>query len=130
MIDVVAAIIINEQQQILIAKRKEEKMLGGYWEFPGGKIESGETAEESLIRELMEEMHIDIKIYKYFGENIYTYERETIKLIGYIAEIVKGKIILTDHSDYKWVKKQELTKYNMAPADIYFIKKLEKEASI
>lgn len=125
MIDVVAGILINKNNEILIAKRKEEKILGGYWEFPGGKIDDGETPEESLIRELMEEMNINIKINKYFGENIYDYERGTIRLIAYIGEISAGQITLTDHSEYQWIKKDEFIKYKMAPADVYFVKKLE-----
>ncbi|QZY54929.1 8-oxo-dGTP diphosphatase MutT [Crassaminicella profunda] len=121
MIHVVAGILINEKEEILIAKRKEEKHLGGYWEFPGGKIEAGETPEQSLIRELKEEMHIEIKIKNYFGENVYEYQRGMIKLIAYTCEIVKGKIILTDHSEYKWVKKEDLNQYELAPADIHFV---------
>ncbi|MCT4605659.1 MAG: 8-oxo-dGTP diphosphatase MutT [Marinisporobacter sp.] len=122
MINVVAGILINENNEILIAKRKKGKHLGGYWEFPGGKIEAGETPEESLIRELKEEMDITIKVKDYFGENIYKYERGTIKLIAYLCEMIEGKIILADHSEYKWVKKENLNQYKMAPADIYFVR--------
>lgn len=124
MINVVAGILMNEKEEILIAKRKEEKHLGGYWEFPGGKIENGETPEESLIRELKEEMNITIKVKDYFGENIYKYERGTIKLIAYFCEIVEGNITLTDHSEYKWIKKEDLNQYKLALADIYFVKLL------
>lgn len=121
MVNVVAGILMNKDNEILIAKKKEGKHLGGYWEFPGGKIEAGEAPEESLIRELKEEMDITIKVKDYFGENIYKYERGTIKLIAYICEMIEGNITLTDHSEYKWVKKENLNQYKMAPADVYFV---------
>ena len=124
MIDVVAAIIINRNNEVMIAKRKTDKKLGGLWEFPGGKMEVGETPEESLKRELKEEMSIDIKVKEYFGENIYNYDDKPIRLIAYICEIVKGDIVLTDHSEYKWIDKSIIKDYNIAPADIFFVEKL------
>ncbi|MGF7060195.1 8-oxo-dGTP diphosphatase MutT [Brassicibacter mesophilus] len=125
MLDVVAAILMNSNSEIMIAKRKADKSLGGYWEFPGGKVEYGETPEESLKRELREEMCIDIKVKDYFGENIYKYDDKTIRLIAYICEIVKGDIMLIDHSEYRWVDKKLINYYNIAPADIFFVKKLQ-----
>ena len=70
MIKVVAA-ILEKEDKILIAKKREGKPLAGLWEFPGGKIEEGETPEESLIRELMEEMNIKVRVNEYVGESIY-----------------------------------------------------------
>lgn len=125
MINVVAGILINDNNEILIAKRKIDKSMGGYWEFPGGKIEDGESPEESLIRELKEEMNISIKINECFGEKSYDYGDFKINLIAYICEITEGEISLTDHSEVKWVKKDELSKYKIAPADIYFVNKLQ-----
>lgn len=127
MINVVAGILINDKDEILIAKRKEDKSMGGYWEFPGGKIEDEELPQESLIRELKEEMNIVIKVKEYFGENIYDYGDFKIRLIAYICEIIDGEISLTDHSEIKWVRREELNNYKIAPADIAFIKKLENE---
>lgn len=125
MLDVVAAILMNSNSEIMIAKRKADKSLGGYWEFPGGKVEYGETPEASLKRELREEMCIDIEVKDYFGENIYKYDDKTIRLIAYICEIVKGDIMLIDHSEYRWVDKKLINYYNIAPADIFFVKKLQ-----
>jgi len=113
----------------MIARRKTSKSLGGYWEFPGGKIETGETPEESLKRELKEEMNVCIKVKEYFGENIYKYEDKTIRLIAYICEIVKGDIVLIDHSEYKWVDKNTINKYDIAPADMFFVEKLISKPS-
>ena len=72
MINVVAA-ILEKEDKILIAKKKEGKPLAGFWEFPGGKVENGETLEKALIRELKEEMDIEIEIKDYVGESIHDY---------------------------------------------------------
>ncbi|MCT4592983.1 MAG: (deoxy)nucleoside triphosphate pyrophosphohydrolase [Anaeromicrobium sp.] len=127
MIEVVAAIIRNDKNEILIAKRKESKSLGGFWEFPGGKIEKGESDEESLIRELKEEMDIDIEVKNYFDENIYDYADKIIKLKAYEAVIKKGNINLKDHSQFVWCKPCELDKYKIAPADIKFVEEIKND---
>lgn len=118
MIDVVAAIIENDCGKILIAKRKKGKILEGYWEFPGGKIDEGESAEVSLERELKEEMNIKIEVKEYIGESLYSYERGPIRLLAFKCEIIEGTIILVDHEAYKWVNIKELSSFKLAPADI------------
>lgn len=125
MINVVAAILENDKKEILIAKRKNDKILGGFWEFPGGKVEKDETPEEGLIRELKEEMNIDIKVIEYIGENIHDYERGSINLIAFKAKILKGNIKLVDHDEYKWIELSELNSYKLAPADIPIISLLK-----
>lgn len=124
MVDVVAAILQNDKKEILIAKRKQGKSQGGLWEFPGGKVEPGEKPEESLARELREEMNIEVEVGQYFGENIHHYENIIIKLIAFRGRIVSGKIDLIDHDDYVWVDAEELNKYNFAPADIPLVERL------
>ncbi|MBC5628205.1 (deoxy)nucleoside triphosphate pyrophosphohydrolase [Clostridium sp. NSJ-6] len=121
MIKVVAA-ILEKENKILIAKKREGKPLAGLWEFPGGKIEEGETPEESLIRELMEEMNIKVRVNEYVGESIYDYgDGKVISLKGFTAEIIEGDIKLTDHDEYKWVTLEEICNYRIAPADIPLI---------
>ena len=121
MIKVVAA-ILEKEDKILIAKKREGKPLAGLWEFPGGKIEEGETPEESLIRELMEEMNIKVRVNEYVGESIYDYgDGKVISLKGFTAEIIEGNIKLTDHDEYKWVTLEEICNYRIAPADIPLI---------
>ncbi|QUH26813.1 (deoxy)nucleoside triphosphate pyrophosphohydrolase [Serpentinicella alkaliphila] len=118
MLDVVAVILENEFGDILIAKRKKGKELEGYWEFPGGKVEKNETPENSLKREIKEEMNIDIRVGSFVGESIYKYERGTIKLLAYKGNIIRGEITLLDHDEYRWVKYKELKLYKLAPADV------------
>lgn len=122
----VVAAILQKEDKILIARKKEGKPLAGYFEFPGGKIENGETPEESLIRELMEEMNIKIAIKEYVGESIYDYGNgKVISLLGYKSEIIDGEIKLSDHDRYEWVTLEEINNYKIAPADIPLIEKLK-----
>lgn len=122
----VVAAILQKEDKILIARKKQGKPLAGYFEFPGGKIEEGETPEESLIRELMEEMNIKIAVKEYIGESIYDYGNDkVISLLGYTAEIIDGEIKLSDHDIYEWVTLEQINNYKIAPADIPLIDKLK-----
>lgn len=124
MIKVVAAILQNDDK-ILIAKKREGKPLAGFYEFPGGKVEEGENPEDSLVRELMEEMSIKVTVKDYVGKSIYDYGNgKVIELLGYTAEIIEGDIVLTDHDEYRWVTLEEVRNYNIAPADIPLISKI------
>jgi 8-oxo-dGTP diphosphatase len=125
MIDVVAAVLVNEEGKILIARRKREKSLGGYWEFPGGKIEPGEDPKESLYRELMEEMNVEIEVGEYLETNVHNYGTFIIKLIAYFGKIKSGTMKLVDHDDVAWVSRSELKSFMFAPADLPFVEKLQ-----
>ncbi|HFK5574792.1 (deoxy)nucleoside triphosphate pyrophosphohydrolase [Elizabethkingia anophelis] len=116
-IRVVCGVIFNEGR-ILLCRRKPEKSLGGYWEFPGGKIEVGETEEESLYRELQEELGIRVEIERYFKSVVHDYDGFTIELIAYICRSGQSVCVLTDHDEYQWVDKSELLNWKLAPADV------------
>lgn len=107
MIKVVAG-ILKENDKIIIARKREGKPLAGIWEFPEGKIEQGESPEQSLVRELKEEMKIKVKVLDYVDESIYDYGDKEVSLQGYIAEIVEGEIVLCDHDKYEWVSHRML----------------------
>ena len=85
MIDVTAA-IIQREGLILAARRKQGSHMAGYWEFPGGKIEPGETPEECLQRELKEELSIESKIGPFFEESCYDYGTKQIRLLSYFVD--------------------------------------------
>ncbi|PWV98530.1 8-oxo-dGTP diphosphatase [Paenibacillus cellulosilyticus] len=129
MIEVAAAIIEDEQGRILIARRKPGKSQAGLWEFPGGKIEQGELAEDCLRRELMEEMQINIAPYAYFGVNDHHYGATHIRLIAYRARYMSGQIALVDHDEYRWITTCDLTEFTFAPADVKFVEMLQHSAS-
>lgn len=119
MVDVVAAIVQNDRNEVLIAKRRPEKRLGGFWEFPGGKLEEGETKEEALKREIYEELNLKIMVKREFMSNICSYEFGIINLHAFICELnCSNEIISTDHDVIIWVNVEQLKDYNFAPADV------------
>ncbi|NLB52823.1 MAG: 8-oxo-dGTP diphosphatase MutT [Syntrophomonadaceae bacterium] len=125
-IDVVAAILINNDK-VLIAQRGEKDPLAGYWEFPGGKIEAGESPEQSLIREMQEEFCIDVEVKEFFGSSTFKYEKGTVRLLAYICNWKGGAISSTVHHDYTWIEINKLDQYNFAPADRPLVEKLRTE---
>ena len=122
---VAAAIIFNNNaRKILLARRKKGEILEGYWEFPGGKIEKGETPQQCIERELFEELGIYAKGKKIIGESIYIYKEGTIKLIGVITEIKNQSFELKVHDKVQWVSVSEILSYKLAPADISIAKQI------
>jgi mutator protein MutT len=119
-IDVTAA-IIEKDGKILIAQRKKGKHLEGKWEFPGGKVESGETPEECLKRELLEEFGIEVEIRDLIGNSEFDYGDKHIRLLGYRAQHLSGEFQLHDHDDMKWIRLEEFAHYDFAPADLPLI---------
>lgn len=120
---VTAALLVKENK-ILIAQRASMDKLAGKWEFPGGKIEDGETPEECLAREMNEEFEIEINVRDFFMDSIYHYEQGEIQLLAYWCEWVSGDLKAMVHDDYQWVSDEELQQFDFAPADIPFVKKL------
>ena len=114
--DVVAAIIIKDDK-FFIAQRNRNKHMGLSWEFPGGKVEIGETFEIALKREIKEELNIDININKKLGEENYKDDKINVKLHYFICSHFNGEIILSEHEDSAWITKNEFKNYNFAEGD-------------
>ena len=125
MINVVAAVIKDENGKILITQRNLKKAQGGLWEFPGGKIEPNETKENAIVREIKEELEIDIEVESYLAEKVFNYPEKDINLIALKCKKISGDIKLLEHEDYKWVESSELDKYEFAPADIFIVESLK-----
>lgn len=117
--------IIYQNDKVFICRRKREKSLGGFWEFPGGKIEDGEKHEESLKRELIEELEMEVRVIEYFDSSIYNYENFSIELIAYKCDLIEWNNYLSDHDLFEWVSPIEITKWKLAPADVPLAKKLK-----
>lgn len=117
MIRVVCGIVFKDDK-VFICRRKPNKSLGGYWEFPGGKIEIGESNEDSLKRELLEELQMEVDLVKYFGSSQHHYENFSIDLIAYTCNLRNWNSYLTDHDQYDWVSPSEILNWKLAPADI------------
>jgi 8-oxo-dGTP diphosphatase len=129
LISVVCGIICKDDL-VLICRRKPERSLGGYWEFPGGKVEDDESNEESLLRELIEELNLNVSIKKHFFNTVHHYEKITIELISFICETKDLALESTDHDQLEWVKINNLLKWKLAPADIPIARALIEEKGV
>lgn len=118
MIKVVAA-LIEKNNKVLIARRCTGDVdVFGKWEFPGGKVESGEDEKNAIEREIKEEFELTIKAQKFLINNVFKYPNKIVDLRLYKCDYVSGVFKLHDHFEYKWVSKNELLEYDLAPADI------------
>ena len=124
MIDVVAA-VIKKDNKYLIAQRNRDKHFAFYWEFPGGKVNNDESFENALKREINEELSINIKINKKITSQKHKDEKINIVVHYFLCEALNTNIILSEHEDMKWVQKNDLTQFKMAPGDSKIIKYLE-----
>jgi mutator protein MutT len=123
MIDVVAG-VISLDGKILIARRNDDKHMGGLWEFPGGKIEVGETPQQCIVRELLEEFNINVEAGGFIAESIFDYGEKIVRLMGYDVKYLNGDFVLSDHSEIAWIAKDQFSQFEFAPADLPIIEKL------
>lgn len=115
---VTAAIIRNSANKILICQRADNSSMGGFWEFPGGKLEPDETLEECVIRECREELSVNISVKDVFAQTRYQYPDKLINFTFFNAVITDGDIHMNVHKNVKWVNISDIKKYNFCPADI------------
>ena len=113
----VVAAIIQKENKILATKRGYGEFIN-MWEFPGGKIEPGETKEEALIREIKEELNIEISVDKFAIDIEYQYPNFYLFMSCFMCSIKEGSIELLEHNDGKWITKEDLNTLNWLPADI------------
>ncbi len=123
---VVAAIIYNAEGRVLITKRPAHVHLGGLWEFPGGKVDPGETDNEALLREIREETGLSIHIDKLFWKEHAVFPEKSVRLHFYTCRLTHEpqEIIPDEIDDHRWVKPEELTAYTFPEADSRLIDKL------
>ena len=113
----VVAAIIQKENKILATKRGYGEFII-MWEFPGGKIESGETKEQALVREIKEELNIEISVDKFAIDIEYQYPNFYLFMSCFMCSIKEGSIEFLEHNDGKWITKEELNTLNWLPADI------------
>lgn len=126
---VVAAIIksCNDQgEPIIFATQRGYGEFKGGWEFPGGKIEEGETPQEALIREIREELETHIRVGELIDTIEYDYPTFHLSMDCFWAEIESGNIILKEHEDATWLTKNELNNVEWLPADITLIERIRE----
>ena len=116
---VVACALIDPDGRVLIAKRPEGKQLAGLWEFPGGKVEPGETPEEALVRELKEELDIDVaqSCLAPFTFTSFAYESFHLFMPLWLCRRWSGVVKALEHQAVAWVKPNRMSDYPMPPAD-------------
>ncbi|MCR4678929.1 MAG: (deoxy)nucleoside triphosphate pyrophosphohydrolase [Lachnospiraceae bacterium] len=128
-IRVVAAIITavnkNGEPMIFATQRGYGDLKGG-WEFPGGKIEEGETPEEALAREIREELDTEISVGRLIDTIEYDYPKFHLSMYCFFCEIIKGSLVLKEHEAAKWLTRNELKKVNWLPADSNVIDTIEE----
>ena len=123
-ISVVAAIIIKENK--IFATQRGYGEFKDWWEFPGGKIESGETPEEALKREIIEELDTEISVDKYLTTVDYDYPSFHLNMRCYICHIIKGKLELLEAEQAKWLTTKDIDTVNWLPADEIILREIVK----
>lgn len=126
-VHVVAAVIKNEQGKIFCAKRSSAMTLPNYWEFPGGKIEAGESKKSALIREINEELQCEIEVAEQVENTLYEYDTFIVRLETFWAKITKGMPIKGEHAEIKWLHHEQLQQMKWAPADIPAVRKVVQQ---
>jgi 8-oxo-dGTP diphosphatase len=122
-IEVVCGVIIDGDK-VLCVQRSEAMTLPLKWEFPGGKIERGETSEACLIRELKEELEIEVSIKEKLSKSYFNYGTFEINLVPYLCNYLGDKINLKEHKTFLWLSYNELFKLDWAPADIPIVNEI------
>ena len=123
MIEVVAALIRNNGK-FMICQRPENKSRALLWEFPGGKVEAGETKEAALVRECREELDIELSVGAVFAESTFVYPDISVHLTLLEAKIIRGEPKLLEHKDIRWITPEEAHLFEFSPADVPFVEKL------
>jgi 8-oxo-dGTP diphosphatase len=126
-VEIVAAIIVHDNK-ILCVQRGENKLpyISKKFEFPGGKIEEGETKEETIKREIKEELNMDINVKDEFITVNHQYPDFNLTMHSFICECDIPELTLTEHIDYKWLSKNEMEYLDWAAADIPIVKEFSK----
>ncbi|MGW8273129.1 MAG: (deoxy)nucleoside triphosphate pyrophosphohydrolase [Thermodesulfovibrionales bacterium] len=120
----VAAAVIERDGKVLIAKRSMDDPLKHKWEFPGGKIEGGETPEECLQRELNEELGIEAEIGEFVCSSRHHYAHMSVELIAFRVTEFTGIVRPRDHEEIRWVEPAEFSLYDFPEADLPILEKL------
>lgn len=126
-VQVVAALIWQEDR-FLICQRPDHKARGLLWEFVGGKVESGETPQQALVRECQEELGITVQVEELFTELTHVYPDLTVHLMLFHAHIVQGTIQKLEHNDLRWITADQVDQYEFCPADVEILQKIKQIA--
>lgn len=124
MIEVVCGVIEDTEGRYLACLRPVGKHLGGLWEFPGGKMDPGESPQEALIRELREELEVDVEIGSPLSPVIWNYGERIIRLLPFYCHITGGDLRAVEHEALRWCLPQEFGELGWANADIPILQEI------
>lgn len=123
----VCAAVIEEEGKILLTERPADKQQGGFWEFPGGKIEPGESPQQALKRELREELGIEINVGPVLETVYHHYDWGSVLIIAFRCQRLSGEISHLEVSDHAWIEPKQFSTYPILPADRPILDKLRDE---
>ena len=126
----VVAALIWQGEQFMICQRPAHKARGLLWEFVGGKVESGETKEQALIRECREELAVTVSVGEVFMDVTHEYPDLTVHLTLFNAEIAEGKPQMLEHNDIRWITSREIPDYDFCPADVEILSEIRRRAGL
>lgn len=122
----VAAAVVIRDGRVLLTQRHADRHLGGLWEFPGGKLEKGESPEEALVRECREECGIEVAVHEVLDVTHHRYPEKDVLLLFYRCELREGQVRHLQVADHAWVAPQDLDRYALPPADQRVVERIQR----
>lgn len=126
----VVAALIRQNNRFLICRRPPHKTRGLLWEFVGGKVEKGETKQQALMRECMEELAVKVRVDDVYMQLVHEYPDMTVELTLFNAAIVEGEPQLLEHSEIRYISVDEIDRFDFCPADVEILKKLKEDFGV
>ena len=127
---IVTAAAMVRDGKVLIAQREAGSHMEFRWEFPGGKLEPDETTEECIVREIKEELDIDVEVLDIYKVVQFSYKEKEILLLCYLCRIIRGEGRTLECNDFRWVTREQLSQYEFVPADVPIVEKLLKDEGL
>jgi 8-oxo-dGTP diphosphatase len=124
----VTAAVIFEKENVLITRRPMDKVHAGLWEFPGGKVDPGESPEEALCREIREELDVEIRVKGIFEVAFYRYDWGPVLILAYSCQLLTADLCHVGVADHRWVHPRELADFSILPADRPIIARLNGQS--
>ena len=126
----VVAALIRQNNKFLICRRPPHKTRGLLWEFVGGKVEPGETKQQALMRECMEELAVEIRVDDVYMQLVHAYPDMTVELTLFNAAIVKGEPQLLEHTEIRYIGVDDIDRFDFCPADVEILAKLKADYGV